>query len=51
LWSSRDGGGVSCDYFSLHSCGLYSNVSAAPHDVIALHHAGIAVRKIDLSMA
>ena len=43
----REGGGVSCDYFSLHNYGLYSNVSTALHDVLALHRAGITVRKID----
>jgi hypothetical protein len=45
----RDGGGVSCDYFSLHDSGLYSNVTTALHDVLVLHHAGITVRKIDFS--
>jgi hypothetical protein len=45
----REGGGLSCDYFSLHNSGLYSNVSTALHDVLVLHRAGIAVRKIEFS--
>jgi hypothetical protein len=45
----RDGGGVSCDYFSLHDAGLYSNVTTALHDVLVLHHAGVTVRRIDFS--